>query len=414
MVIKTRSCDVKNYVCGVDGTYSAGVRIPGTKHKFVGSGCERLDSEGHPWNSTRRIPRGARGDIGGGFGLQRKTFRSFPALVDVSYTYGAGAGWYYSGELHASVLGKSYGKSQLPDKILPTTLNKIGTAGIRNNPVKPQGDLGQFLGEIHDLPRMVDVRSIAERIDWFRKAGDTYLNFQFGWVPFVKSLKTHFENVLKADLIMRQLARDNGRYVRRSLNLEEEKTVNTYQEMNVYPSPTLVGYLYDGRPSYREKTELYQRNRWFRGRFRYWIPTMTTQSFWSIEANQQRNRLSRVVYGASMTPDLIWQLTPWSWLADWVGNIGDIVSNQVDIELNNLNIDYAYAMCRETKSTTWVSTCFLRNGLVAKSVAIDLEEVKARAASSPFGFGFDMSSMTPYQASILAALGAAKHKKLAR
>lgn len=415
MVIKTRSCDVRNYVCGIDGTYVSGVRIPGYKHKFVGSGTERLDSEGHPWNSTRRIPRGSRGDIGGGFSLQRKTFRSFPALVDASYIYGLGSGWYYSGEIHANTLGRSYGSNQLPDKITGTTLNFIGTKGIRNNPVQPQGDIGQFLGEIHDLPKagLNSIKALKEQVGFFRSLGKDYLNYQFGWKPFLKSLRQHFKNCAEADVILRQLARDNGRYVRRSLNLPVEKDVTITNTKGYFTSPSLVSYLYDGKQQ-QFKTETYERNRWFRGRFRYWIPTMTTQSFWSIEANQQRNRLSRVVYGASMTPDLVWQLTPWSWLLDWYGNIGDIVSNMTDIELNNLHIDYAYAMCSERKETTWVVKAPFKGSGLVTCIAQDLEETKGRAPSSPFGFGFDMNSISPYQSSILAALSATRGKYRSR
>jgi hypothetical protein len=115
-----------------------------------------------------------------------------------------------------------------------------------------------------------------------------------------------------------------------------------------------------------------------------------------------------------MTPDLVWQLTPWSWLSDWYLNIGDIVSNMTDIELNNLHIDYAYAMCSERKETTWVVKAPFKGSGLVTCIAQDLEESKGRAPSSPFGFGFDMNSISPYQSSILAALSATRGKYRSR
>jgi hypothetical protein len=423
MTVRTRPIDVRDHAfIGIHGIFVGGNKIPISYQYYDNIGFERKDSEGHRgWRNPRKLGHGVRVDVGGPFSVQRRTFKSHPAYVNAYYTYGDGAGWWYHGEIHANRLGVMREPSQLPAQISQLELNFIGTKGIRNNPVKPQGNLGQFLGELHDLPKLVDIQNFKSAASVFRgiwhdlrtnkklpkQVAKAYLNQEFGWKPFVKDLQNYFGNLLTADEQLRQLARDNGRIVHRGLRLPIDTEFDLQKSTGFFSSPSLVSYLNDGLET-QYKTTRYDRHRWFSGSFRYWIPTMTSQPFWSLEANTQRNRLSRVVFGASMTPDLLWQLMPWSWLADWGGNVGDIISNSVDIELNNLIIEYAYAMCSERRLTSWLVTGNVKGSGPYSCEATDIEEVKGRAHATPFGFGFDMNSISPYQASILAALGMTK------
>lgn len=410
MTVKTRDCDVDTALAGRTYQMIDGFNTNYVSHFKNFRGSERCDSEDHPgWRKATHPITGFKMDRGGSFSLQRRTFRSRPGHVNLLYRYGDGRqGYGYDGEIHANVLTKVYGSSQLPNKVSSGILNIIGTKGIRNNPVKPHGSLGQFLGELHDLPKLAKLENIKTGVQFFRTLGKEYLNQQFGWKPFVRDLQAFFQNTLDADTILRQLARDNGRLVRRRMKLPVTREISQTTTKSWFTSPSLVDPLYGGIQT-QHYTEIYEDLRWFSGCFRYWIPTMSRQeSWWSLESNTQRNRLSRVVYGASMTPDLIWQLTPWSWLGDWFGNTGDIISNWVDIELNNLDIVYAYAMCTQRRTKTWQVTAPFYGGVTVRPQAQDIEEVMGRARSTPFGFGIDMSNISAYQASILAALGFSK------
>jgi hypothetical protein len=417
MSIKSR--DVYDYHhAGTSGDYSGGVKINPVTYIYENRGFERLVSEGHRgWADLKRGKlHGA--DIGGGFSLQRVLFTSTPAVADINYIYGLGSGWWYNGEIHANRLGVLKTTSQLPDAIDKGVLNIIGTKGIAKNPVAPHGNLGQFLGELHDLPKLAHIENFKSTASVFRglwhdlrtnrgltkAVAKNYLNYEFGWKPFVQDLQDYFSNLLKADKNLRQLARDNGKTVNRRSHLPEEITSTSTNTTGYFTSPSLVSYLYAGDQQ-QYKTETYERYRWFSGTFRYWIPQMVDQPFWSVDSVVQQNRLSRVCFGASMTPDLLWQLMPWSWLADWGGNVGNIISNATDIELNNLVIEHAYAMCTERTRTSWaVSAPFKGVGLLSMK-AEDLTEVKGRAPASPFGFGVDMTTLNSHQYSILAAIG---------
>lgn len=421
MTIKTRS-QYDYHIAGVHNTFSSFALLSQTRSIFENKSFERVDSIGHPGWRNPRSRSGIARDVGGGFSVQRVEFVSKPAEVHLSSVNGTGTGYTYDGEIHANVLGKVKLVGQLPSKISSLTLNDIGTKGIRNNPVKPHGNLGQFLGELHDLPKLAHLENFKSSASVFRglwhdlstnrglqrAVAKNYLNIQFGWKPFVSDLQKFFKSCLDADKVLRQLARDNGHSVRRRTHLPEDRTMSSTTASSYFTSPSLSSYLYAGLQK-QYKTDEYIRSRWFSGSFRYFIPQMVDQPFWSLESNTQRNRLSRVVYGASMTPDLVWQLTPWSWLADWFGNVGDIVSNWTDIELNNLVIEHGYAMCTERTQTTWAVTApFV--GQTVSCTAYDLTEVKGRAPATPFGFGVDLTSINASQATTLAALGLARSR----
>lgn len=412
MTIKTRNCDIDQGLVGHHYLIVGGSLASESYSYKNFRGIERLDTVDNPgWRNPHHPITGALIDRGGAFSLQRKTFRSRPQTVSLFFPYGLGNGYGYDGEIHANVLTKDYGTAaQLPSKVSSAVLNLIGTKGIRNNPVRPHGSFGQFLGEIHDLPKLASLKHIKSTTQFFQRLGKEYLNTEFGWKPFIRDVQSFFQSTLDSDKILRQLARDNGRVVTRGMKLPVSMTTNTTTTKSYFTSPSLVSQLYGGIQT-QHYTETVVDRRWFRGAFRYWIPTMARQvPFWSIEANQQRNRLSRIVYGASMTPDLLWQLTPWSWLGDWFGNTGDIISNYVDIELNNLDIVYAYSMCEQSTTKRWDVYAPFYGGVSVNCSAYDETIAKGRARSTPFGFGYDMSNISTYQASILAALGLSRLK----
>lgn len=420
MTIRVRACDADKHLAGIDGIFISGAKIKGSSWFYDNYGTELVDSEGHlGWRRPRREHGSTYADIGGPFTVLRNTFRSSPAHVSAQYQYGLGSGWWYDGEIHANRLGVHRDRNQLPQPVNNQTLIQLGTRGISLNPTKAHGNLGQFLGEIHELPRLAKLKDLQAAAVIFKNlwrdlklvrylgkpAALHYINQEFGWKPFVRDLQTFFQNTVDADKILRQLARDNGKQVTRRIRFPTASTMDTSSSTGYFSSPSLVSYLHQ-EPEQQFKTTHFEEHRWFVGSYRYWIPTMTRQMpFWGPDAFLQHQRLNRVVYGASVTPDLVWELTPWSWLADWCGNTGTILSNATDITVNNLTIEYAYAMCSQTWRTTWRVRSNLKGSGVIWSQAEDLQEVKGRARASPFGFGFNMDGISPYQASILGALG---------
>jgi hypothetical protein len=147
---------------------------------------------------------------------------------------------------------------------------------------------------------------------------------------------------------------------------------------------------------------------WFVGRFRYFIPDIGT-SQWS-------KRATRALFGVNPTPETLYNLLPWSWLFDWFGNIGDIMSNISSNAVDNLTADYAYIMRTVETTKRYTSISYWNTlggegqfynipGGSAVLVAVDSTISKTRAAASPFGFGATFGGLSPYQMGIAAALG---------
>jgi hypothetical protein len=117
-------------------------------------------------------------------------------------------------------------------------------------------------------------------------------------------------------------------------------------------------------------------------------------------------RLADRLLGITPTPDRIWELTPWSWFVDWFTNTGDILSNVRAFLLDGLVMQYGYMM-KEVKVTRVIS---LDGGTTSSGSSVSCSStiehtVQQRREANPFGFGLTWDGLSPYQISILGALG---------
>jgi hypothetical protein len=99
-------------------------------------------------------------------------------------------------------------------------------------------------------------------------------------------------------------------------------------------------------------------------------------------------------------------LTPWSWLSDWVTNIGDVMASMSSIMFDNLCAKYAYVMGTTSQRVDYEgrNNYKLPTGPMTETWYAEYIR-KSRVAASPFGFGLTNSDFTARQWSILAALG---------
>jgi hypothetical protein len=117
------------------------------------------------------------------------------------------------------------------------------------------------------------------------------------------------------------------------------------------------------------------------------------------------------LFGLNLTPDLVWNLTPWSWAIDWFTNFGDVVSNVSDMVTDGLVMRYGYIMEHTVAKNTYTLEGFspLRGSLPVPPMSF-VTETKVRRAANPFGFGFTWDGLSPRQLAIAAALGLSKRK----
>lgn len=315
--------------------------------------------------------------------------------------------------------------------------SKYATAYKRARPGNKVADLGQFIGELKDLRKLgkiltgwgpvhkMDYSSLTSiarnlRLDlnqFARLAPGQYLNVEFGWKPFLSDLTSLLGLREKIDDRIKRIINENNRGIdRRSVVLDEDDTV--------VDSVTTYGYAFAGLtgppPTWVPGTTVVTVTRrtitkvWFTGRFRYFIPN-TSSTDWL-----DRERLKLVGLDLlTQSPELIWNLLPFSWLIDYFTNVGDIISNASDTAVDNLICDYSYIMCtkrveiRRTVQTTWQGLYHEGAGLKTRIDAGQAtfetveytEEKTRRGGGNPFGLGTRFDELSSYQTGILAALG---------
>lgn len=289
------------------------------------------------------------------------------------------------------------------------------TAWSRFKPGKPKVDLGLFLAELRDAPRM-----LLSSLKWFvnaekalrrsgvlrglsKEAAQHHLNTQFGWLPFLNDVRRFYATCVDLDKHIAQIKRDNGQWVRKAGTVEEKDEISTWTTASaaVAPSPGSVFFHQVGAGSTTFVKEQYS-NVWFAGRFRYWIP--------DIQSGKTEARVLRKLYGLDVTPSLVWNLIPFSWLGDWVSNVGDNISNLTNGWAENLTAKYAYVMRTTGTAVSVTPKWHTRQcGTIPFHFRYYLTR-KVRVGASPFGFDLDFGDFSQRQLSILSALGLSRLK----
>lgn len=135
------------------------------------------------------------------------------------------------------------------------------------------------------------------------------------------------------------------------------------------------------------------------------------------------SRLNQLV-NIKLTPEVLWELAPWSWLIDWNLRIGDTIAAN-ELAANDLLVmHYGYAMEKTTMRDllvldTSANPSSLPPGTygsawqnLPKSYSyVATTEYKRRLRANPFGFRTGgTSALSVGQLSILGALGLTRLK----
>jgi hypothetical protein len=104
--------------------------------------------------------------------------------------------------------------------------------------------------------------------------------------------------------------------------------------------------------------------------------------------------------GVDLTPEVLWNLSPWSWMLDWFGDFGDVMTNISNLGHDGTVMQYGYLIERKNIQQTWTATF---NGQPLRTEVSYL--TKQRMPASPYGFGVKFEELSSKQLAILAALG---------
>jgi hypothetical protein len=277
-----------------------------------------------------------------------------------------------------------------------TSFDSLGATGFRKaQPGAPIAGLGQALAELHDFPHLFKFGYKS-----FKDAAHNYLNLEFGWKPFLKDLRDFLHASTNVSKQLIALRRNNGKAVRRSAKVYSNsqswsKTGFTPALVRAIPGAT-------GRTNSGDAQFTLVEQVWFKGKFRYWIP--------EFDAPITKAHLIMQQLGLQPDASLVWDLLPYSWLADWFGNLGDVIHNLSEGP-SNLVCLYGYLMGHhvETSYQSGIMDVTDYAGTTYRNISCQYTaEYKTRNFASPFGWGLRWNDFTDRQNSILAALAITK------
>lgn len=308
----------------------------------------------------------------------------------------------YKGRFNAAAVGISASQ--------PNIAPYGAKAWNRMVPVRPVLQMGVFLAELRDVPKML--RSTQDILKTYMRGGVNYnpggawLNYQFGWKPFFDDILKLFNAAEQVDKKIAFLKRENGQSLRRRIILGEGvdtwaigSGVSQFSCLN----PTIYTQAY-ATPYYRSfwsKEGSYQYKLWASARFRYWIPP--------YRFNDSQFLLRAQLMGLVPNLDLVYQVMPWSWLIDYFTNLGDVLSNISLNAAHTVVADYAYLMGTHTHKTHSRGNIVVWNRAGKetniRAYTVATKEWKQRTVANPYGFGVTDGSLSAFQWSILVALG---------
>ena len=372
-------------------------------------------SEGHPVNRKT-----GKRESGGPFYKTHSS--SYQELGSVDRAVDKRLEQNYSGPIYGTFIGSpsmsAHYKGNPPSKPAESSMNADGATAIALvAPTNPTANLSVALAEgaREGLPSLPGIQLWRRKTQALREAGSEYLNYQFGWAPLVSEVHSVVNASRHHRDIMQNYRHSEGRNTYRRFDFSPE--VSTVEE-EISPGYALLplnsNWLWAGSTAEPRRIVVKnERKRWFEGCFTYGGPSGTDSFRRALGFGSDAD----AVYGLNLDPELLWELTPWSWAVDWFTNVGDVLSNISAFAAAGLVMRYGYMM-EETISTYYTQYgdfTYLRLKSGSKSEATTVKGgrcasgvqtiTKARCPANPFGFGIGWEGLSPTQLAITAALG---------
>jgi hypothetical protein len=313
-----------------------------------------------------------------------------------------------------------------PTEIVSNAVKNSVASGViaSANPWKPKANLAQSILELMtgDVPSVLkNLRKHIYDLQSFKKtAGSDWLNVQFGWVPLISDIRDTVEVLLKLHMLLH--GSDNYRRARGGdLGSWARITETPYDRTLWYGSPLSPGSLtspywkdYQNTGTPPVSPGYIPEGQWSRSLritadFRF-----TAKYHRGAQPNsRERGYIERPteLLGLEITPAVLWELTPWTWLLDWASNLGSLASNLSLLDWSNVLLDYAYLtfFVKTESSISWQGSKSNDSGRFNLSHSFIAQgytsEEKVREQASPYGFSVGWDGLSPFQLSILAALG---------
>lgn len=305
----------------------------------------------------------------------------------------------------------------LPDELTDLEMYSIGSTGIaRSAPNDPNASLATTIGELRvgngvkgkgfETPSIPGIALWKEQAKTlkavFRHGGSEYLNYQFGWAPLVRDVTGIAHAVNDSANIWNAYKKGSDKSTRVGYHFPDSVSEPIVWKGNA--TPLSARYPNFFRAGAHSTTEL---KSWFNGAFRYHIPEPEENfgekmSYWQSKAGK--------ILGVRLTPDTLWELSPWSWAIDWFTGTGDLIKNISNLGTDGLVLQYGYAMATQSSQFS-VSAAVDTADRTVPSSRTEVRTRYRRIPATPYGFNVDLSLLSAKQNAILVALGLSSLKK---
>ncbi|DAD51669.1 maturation protein [ssRNA phage Gerhypos.4_26] len=300
-------------------------------------------------------------------------------------------------------------------------MTKDGTTAISLcSPTNPASDLGTSLAETfrEGVPSLPGIQLWRNKTKILKDLGSEYLNYQFGWAPLKDEVSSVVDAARNHRDIMKAYQRGEGSDTHRRFDFPSDSTYNSLVETAPIHWYGLNASAGSGGGT-RQVSLVRETKKWFEGSFTYALPSSADNWRKALGFGSDADRL----FGLALSPDILWELTPWSWAVDWFSNAGEVINNVTNFGLAGLVLRYGYMMEESIERITAEGRCpDLGSWSIAHNKRGELEAVvksvspgsyscgtecitKRRVPASPFGFGIGWEGLSPTQLAITAALG---------
>jgi hypothetical protein len=368
---------------------------------------------------TRAIPGTTINGITRGGGSETIEYATDgPMLLNRSFNhYTTGHGIHPGGQNVGANLGAvsyiSVPSLQTSIKKSDATIRANGTSAMKwTRPLSPTVSILTSAGELY-----LDGIPLLPRVAMWRKEtlkalSNAHLSVQFGWLPIAADIKAYCRQVRSFNAILKEAdASSTMERIAVGHTWPIERTTEAYQDS--YVTYNWMTGNSTGNPARTFVTKERMQKTWFEAKYLQLPPLSPRKRDKFAEFAHKAD----VLLGLQLTPEVVWNLTPWTWLVDWFTNAGDIVS----IISENLNDSLVMSNGFVMNHHRLKAEAF-RPGPVPygpkpsvllysggdRSIAFN--ETKSRFVAVPyFGFG-TVGELTNRQLSILAALGLSRAK----
>ncbi|UJQ85029.1 MAG: putative maturation protein [Alehxovirus nemorisadaptatum] len=256
--------------------------------------------------------------------------------------------------------------SPLSALTLPSAASIATTTLATSNPSRPSVGSWNFVYELKDLPGMLHeigklkllrhyapkelAKEIAKNGTNPKFVSNLHLSIVMGWRPLISDLRKMVDFKRQVDNRMQDLDilfNKNGG-LHRSVGKENSRKgisarwSETRTSSSTALADTGTSQIISVRRDLVTTTKMWGTVRW----------TNPFPKNWGFSDPELRQKAFGLVYGFTLTPKQIWDSFPWSWLIDWVLNVGDYLDTYNNILSLSPSTPCVMTWIRTTESWT--------------------------------------------------------------